>query len=175
MESRLPLWLDYARSIGPLLAVLVAVGVALMQFYLQRRQLEQSLFDKRFAVYSAVRRFLMECSQASLGILKDDPAYRLFQRDTPPAKFLFGDDVSDLLAQVHKHVTYSEGEQGSITMFDSEATALSLAWEAEKVFYPYLAIYKDRNVVLRAIDRADQWMANGQSKFAGRYRGDTDS
>jgi hypothetical protein len=65
-------------------------------------------------------------------------------------------------------------------MFDPEATdpmatALSLAWEAEKVFFPYLAIYKDRNVFLRAIDGANQWMANGQSKFARRYGGDTDS
>ena len=49
---------SYISAYAPFVGVLVAIGVALMQFYLQREQAKQSLFDRRFTVYTAVERYL---------------------------------------------------------------------------------------------------------------------
>ena len=58
-------FLDYLQSLGPLIAASVAVGTALMQYYLQRQQMKQQLFDKRFTVYRTVEAYLMAVSAAS--------------------------------------------------------------------------------------------------------------
>jgi hypothetical protein len=51
-------WIDIVAVFIPAAAVFVAVGVGFMQYYLQRRQLRQNLYDKRYTVYEAVRKYL---------------------------------------------------------------------------------------------------------------------
>ena len=46
-------------AIAPAVAVLVAVGVALMQYYLQKQQQKQALFEKRFKVYEETLSYLV--------------------------------------------------------------------------------------------------------------------
>jgi hypothetical protein len=53
-------FLGYLQALGPLIAACVAVGVALTQRHLQKQQLKQNLFEKRFAVYEAIKRHLVE-------------------------------------------------------------------------------------------------------------------
>ena len=48
-------FLGYLQALGPLIAACVAVGVASMQYYLQRQQMKQQMFAKRFEVYSEQR------------------------------------------------------------------------------------------------------------------------
>ena len=47
---------SYITAYAPLLAVFVAIGVALMQYYLQKQQLKQDLYDKRFRVFYAIQK-----------------------------------------------------------------------------------------------------------------------
>src|SRR4051794_6867081 len=48
----------YLQSLGPLIAASVAIGVALVQYGLQRQSQKQDLFDKRFTVFTTVEAYL---------------------------------------------------------------------------------------------------------------------
>src|ERR1039458_7664385 len=79
--------LGYLQALGPLIAALVAVGVALMQRHLQKQQLKQNLFEKRWKVYTGVQDYLA-------AILREDGndllgPYPQFRRDTDPGELLF--------------------------------------------------------------------------------------
>lgn len=100
MPTPHPIWLDYATAIGPLLAVLVAVGVALMQYYLQRQQFKQDLYEKRFGVYEGVQAYVIAMLQTAGKT--DIPAYQQFRKSTDPAEFLFGSDVWEYVQQIGK-------------------------------------------------------------------------
>jgi hypothetical protein len=85
-------FLGYLQSLGPLIAACVAVGVGLMQRHLQKRQLTQDLFEKRWKIYSGVQDYLAALLREDSG---DDlyAPYRQFRLDTDPGQFLFGKAV----------------------------------------------------------------------------------
>jgi len=77
---------------APFVAVVVAVGVGLMQAHLQRQHLRQELFNKRFAIYTAMRDLedaMFKC-QPHQAFTSD--AWWKFHRATQSATFLFGFD-----------------------------------------------------------------------------------
>ena len=51
-------FLEYLQGLGPLIAASVAVGVAWVQYSLQRQSQKQDLFEKRFKVYTTVEAYL---------------------------------------------------------------------------------------------------------------------
>jgi hypothetical protein len=58
-------FLGYLQSLGPLIAASVAVGVAGVQYSLQRQSQKQDLFDKRFTVYTSVEAYLVSLNTAN--------------------------------------------------------------------------------------------------------------
>lgn len=86
--------LDYA----PFLAMIIAIGVALMQAYLQRQQQKQTLFDRRFKVYQETIAYLMTMLQ--LRGETDLPRYQVFRTETDPGEFMFASDVFDFIEDV---------------------------------------------------------------------------
>jgi hypothetical protein len=86
--------LDYA----PILAMVIAIGVAVMQAYLQRQQRKQTLFDRRFKVYQETIAYLMTMLQ-----LREDAdlaRYQVFRTETDPGEFMFASDVFDFIKDV---------------------------------------------------------------------------
>ena len=47
-------WVDFLEALGPLIAVVAVLIVGSSQAYLQRQQLKQDLYDKRFRVYRSL-------------------------------------------------------------------------------------------------------------------------
>src|ERR1035441_500799 len=85
---------NYLQQFGPLLAACVAVGVAFMQRYLQKQQLKQNLFEKRWDVYrdlgSHINTIVHQTSQNSPDWSKLlDPIDQMEH-----AQFLFGKEVA---------------------------------------------------------------------------------
>src|SRR5580698_4447533 len=68
-------FLGYLQSLGPLIAASVAIGVASMQYYLQRQQMKQTLFDKRFEVYTTVEAYF-----AAVNTDNDESKAKLHER-----------------------------------------------------------------------------------------------
>jgi len=93
-------WIDILAAFAPVVAVFVAVGVGLMQLYLQRQQWKQNLYDKRYVVYDAVKEYMSAvwCAYGKQGI--DD--YWRFRQATDSTKFLFGPIVTAFVDHVHE-------------------------------------------------------------------------
>jgi hypothetical protein len=85
-----------AALAGPI-AAFIAVGVGAWQARLQRQQLRQNLFAKRFGVYLALRQFLNTLSE--LGKTLD--AACLLQ-NTKQAEFLFEPEIEEFLKEVFR-------------------------------------------------------------------------
>ena len=78
----------------------VAVWVAFTQRRIQKRQIQQNLFDKRFAVYNAVRELLMTIVRADGRFDWKECVQYLYTVES--AEFLFGDDVNKHLLKVRE-------------------------------------------------------------------------
>ena len=153
-------------AFAPAIAVLAAVIIGGIQLYLQRKQQQQDLFDKRFDVYDAVRTFLSS-AQTSSGPL-DNQQYDLFLSRTKSAKFLFGSDVMVFLAEIHCQISHQENTDNTIERFiepsdtDEEGDPLTTVWRlsaaAEPAFHDYLQIHHDRWFPGRLYDAINRWM-----------------
>jgi hypothetical protein len=95
----------------------VAVGiVAFQQWRVARNKLRLDLCEKRFEVYSATKDFLMlflvdpqranDRARARQETFFTEAAYGRFVMATSGAEFLFGNDVSQYLARIRKHVAF---------------------------------------------------------------------
>jgi hypothetical protein len=90
---------DFAKllsAFGVPVALFIAIGNALWQSYLQRRQFKISLFDKRFPVYETLRRFL------AFGMKKTEAECVAFLQETRSGKYLFGPAFDDFVNEVYR-------------------------------------------------------------------------
>jgi len=69
-----------------------------MQAYLQRQQLKQALFDKRFKVYQETIAYLKTLIDLRGNI--DQLRYHVFRTESDPGQFLFAPDVFDFIKDV---------------------------------------------------------------------------
>lgn len=58
--SSLPVWVQVLQALAVPVIAGVGAWIALQQMYLARVKLQHDLFDRRYAVFQAVRRFLEE-------------------------------------------------------------------------------------------------------------------
>jgi hypothetical protein len=176
-------WIDYALAVAPFLAMLVAIGVALVQVHLQREKMRQDLYDKRFAVYWAI----VEFDRALIGN-DDATSYEnvtTLHTLTAHTGFLFGTDVVDFVAQVHhklnhifdlelKQRRFIEDKEGE---FVSMSKISSLKFELFSFievncglrFAPYLRLQHRDGWMLRLKATVDQWMDRTQAIMDLRY------
>lgn len=90
-----PSWIQIVSALGVPLALAIAIGNALWQSHLQRRQLKQALFEKRFPVFVTLREFLVSGN-------KTGDQCSTFLRETKQGKFLFGVAFDDFVNQVYE-------------------------------------------------------------------------
>jgi hypothetical protein len=102
-QSQLPLWVQYAQAVGtPLLAVVIAsVGawLAWQQVRIARVKLQHDLYDQRFAVFQAARKFLAEVLTHRR---PSDEEIRLYVIGTADAGFLLNEDIATYLEEIRK-------------------------------------------------------------------------
>lgn len=143
--------------LGPIATLAVGCAVAFIawqQWQLARNKLRLDLFDRRYKVYDATRKFLAIFAR---DYTFTDSQLGEFAADTSEAEFLFGSDVVDYLAQIrtgaldrrtrrerahqevlqmpadeqaHQHAKAAEAEQQM--WLDEQITAMT------KTFTPYL-------------------------------------
>ena len=171
---------SYISAYAPLLAVLVAVGVALMQYYLQRKQWEQQMFAKRFEVYAAVGRFL-SAALNSHGRL-DSAEYDRFVFEIRPAKFMFGSDVATFIHEINGAISQEDAVPGTYGKYvrrlepddlegEGDLTTAIMRWgfRAEVAFGPYLQIHHDQSWLARFVARVDRWVDERPHILKSRY------
>ena len=142
----------WASILGPIATLIVGVGiffVAWQQWQIARSKLRLDLFDRRYKVYDATRKFLSEIIRSAN--FKDSHLCE-FYAGTSDAEFLFGSDVVDYLAQIRKraidmrmhHEMCDPMPVGDERSRHVQANHDQLVWLGEqltgmtKIFTPYL-------------------------------------
>jgi hypothetical protein len=92
-------FLGNLQALGPLIAAFVAVIVGLTQWYLQKKYLEQNSFERRYAVYEALKKY-MGAIYFNHGKDDDFVNYKDFLSGTRGSQFLFNPDVVAYIAEI---------------------------------------------------------------------------
>jgi hypothetical protein len=142
--------LDFANILsgfGVPVALLIAIGNAMWQSRLQRRQLQVSLFEKRFPVFVTVREFLVSGEKTA-------DQCSVFLRETRQGKFLFGPAFDAFVNEVYSkaqrrrslHELLANGQRPNeryLQELDSVENWLTDAFTvAEKQFGSYIQLSK---------------------------------
>jgi len=184
--------IDYA----PFMAMTIAIVVALTQVYLQNRQFDLNLFDKRYKVYAAMDEFITTILNGNGAM---GGAVSKFRADTAHAEFLFGQDViafiglvtakamdlslvaTQLQAHVNAHlefqrgVTNAEPPTTSIAKLNESHSEL-MGWmikaqvEQNAVFRHSLKLHHERLWIVRWMGYIKTWVENADDNLKSRYR-----
>ncbi len=116
--------------------VLLAVGgvyIAYQQFRLGRERLKLDLFEKRFAVFAAVRRFLSAI--AAEGKFQMEQLFE-YRRSVAEASFLFESDITTFIEEIDKHALrlWVVKEKDSVTPLGDEKVRLADGWGKEMMW-----------------------------------------
>jgi len=97
--SQLPSWVQILQALAVPLIAAVGALVAIQQMRIARIKLQHDLYDRRYAVFQAVRRFLDE-TVANLVVSHD--ILRAFVIGTADAEFLFPDELAAYLGEMSR-------------------------------------------------------------------------
>jgi hypothetical protein len=87
---------DLISAAALVLALAIAIGNAIWQSWLQRRQLKHTLFEKRFPIYVATRAFLNGITSSV-----DAPSPRTFLQETRAVEWLFPSVIGSFVNEVY--------------------------------------------------------------------------
>jgi hypothetical protein len=163
-------FLGYLQSLGPLIAASVAIGVALVQYGLQRQSQKQDLFDKRFTVFTTVEAYLTAVNTGDSE--SKEKLYGQFAVAARHADFLFGPEIrafiDAFLALDLDRESHLEGDE----QWCDATLELTrrLTDDVEPIFRPYLQLLQQRSWFARFIARLNRWVDSDQPAAMGsRY------
>lgn len=104
-SSSLPVWVQVLQALAVPVIAAVGAWVALQQMYLARVKLQHDLFDRRYAVFQALRRFLDEAVSEKV---VSSETFRAFALGTADAAFLFDDQLGGYLKEMRDHAAQAQ-------------------------------------------------------------------
>lgn len=120
-------WLELLRALGPLIIGIVVAYIAYQQWKVNQTALREKLFDRRFAVFEAVRDALAESdNQKLLGGEEAKPVLANLVLAQSAAVFLFEEDVQSEIKGIRANIQelktlHKSEKQGA----ETEATRLA--------------------------------------------------
>lgn len=159
----MPLWVQVLQALTVPVIAAVGAWVALQQMYIARVKLQHDLYDRRSAVFEAVRQFLNEAISQKI---VSTETFRSFALRTADAPFLFDDRLAAYLKEMRDHGAnaqsiYSVIESGEGIMPPdqkaraSEEAGKHLMWLVGQIdriaekFRPFLTLNKRSRSPLR--------------------------
>jgi hypothetical protein len=110
-QSQLPLSVQYAQALGaPLIAVVIGgfgAWIAFQQMRLARIKVRHDTYDRKYAVFLAVRWVLIVVAGLKRAPTLED--MRDFITEMAAAPFLFDDQLVDYLKEIEAHVDRAQG------------------------------------------------------------------
>jgi len=101
----LPSWIQILQALAVPLIAAVGAWVAIQQMRIARIKLQHDLYDRRYAVFQAVRRFL-DAMVGNLVVSHD--ILRAFLIGTADAEFLFPDDLAAYLGEMSRRARIAQ-------------------------------------------------------------------
>jgi hypothetical protein len=149
----LPLWVQALQALAVPVIAAVGAWVAVQQMVIARVKLQHDLYDRRYAVFDAVRTFLNE----AVGSRVVSPeTFRTFALGTADAEFLFDDALAGYLREMREHaskaqaiyITMQQMEPGDQKAAASSAASEHTMWLINQIdglaakFRPFLMLEK---------------------------------
>jgi hypothetical protein len=110
-QSQLPLWVQYAQALGaPLLAVVIGgfgAWIGFQQMRLARIKVQHDTYDRKYAVFQAVRWVLIVVSGLKRAPTLED--MRNFINEMAAVPFLFDNRLVEYLNEIETHVSRANG------------------------------------------------------------------
>jgi hypothetical protein len=139
-------WIQTLSAIAAPLAASVAAAVACWQFHLQKQTLKLGLFDRRYAVYEAVRTFLAGFARNAR---TEESETTTMLRETRGGVWLFGSEVTDFIKELttksNKLRTLESVPRDPVRQPEIEELISWMATSAPVIahhtFAPYLNLY----------------------------------
>lgn len=98
----LPWWVQAVQALAVPVIAVVGTWVAIQQMVIARAKLQHDLYERRYAVFDAVRTYLAEVM--SNGIASQETT-RTFVLKTGDAEFLFDDELAAYLKEMREHAS----------------------------------------------------------------------
>ena len=150
-----PHWIEYVKAFGPAIIAAFVAYIAYQQWQINRANLREKLFDRRFELFKTAHRFLSVVVQDAK--VPDESLPEFFDA-IQRSRFLFGTDIQKYLKEVNsraqqmrlyqiKREGLSVGEEKSKIV---ELESQELKWLCEQTsevfdkFEPYLGFEKHK-------------------------------
>lgn len=169
-------WFDFLAALAPSFGVIAAVYIGLMQAHLQRQNLKQNLYDKRFRVFYAIERVFCDpdATKKAKELLPE------LERETAEVSFLFGPEIKSLLSEIdaalrdlrwEEHARFETGQtaEDPIPFVNAVKMWDKLRMKTEMLFRPYLQLQQERNWLALLIARANHWIESADNVMRSRY------
>jgi hypothetical protein len=101
--TSLPQWLQWAQAIALVCIPLIGALLAWQQVRVAYAKLQLDLYDRRFAVFDAARRLLLEVARERTASPEGLVAFIVATAD---ANFLFNDEINTYLVELRKRVEH---------------------------------------------------------------------
>jgi hypothetical protein len=161
-SSSLPLWVEVLQALAVPVIAAVGAWIAAQQMYLARVKLQHDLYDRRYAVFDAVRRFLDEAVATKIVSAETLHSFALRTADAP---FLFDDapylkEMRERAAKAQSIYSVIEGVPGMPAdqkARASQAAGEHLTWLVGQLdglaeqFRPFLTLDKRSRAPLRLL------------------------
>jgi hypothetical protein len=156
----LPLWVQVLQALAVPVIAAVGAWAALRQMYIARVKLQHDLYDRRYAVFEAVRRFLDEA--VSQRIVSRE-TFSSFALGTADAVFLFDDAIAAYLKKMREHAATAQSiysvmdAAGDQQAAASKAAGEHFSWVVNQIdvleekFRPFLTLDRRSRPPLRLL------------------------
>ena len=124
------------QSIATLVVGLAVAFIAFQQFKVSHDKLRLDLFDRRYKVYDATRKFLTIIAQKATF---DTAELFEFYAGTSDAEFLFGSDVLEYIAQIRER---------------------AVAMRTQTKLYEHFPVSDEHSRLVQAVADAEVWLGN---------------
>jgi hypothetical protein len=149
----LPLWVQALQALAVPVIAAVGAWVAVQQMVIARVKLQHDLYDRRYAVFDAVRAFLNEAISSKI---VSPETFRMFALKTAEAEFLFVNGLAAYLREMREHaskaqsiyITMQQMEPGDQKAAASRAASEHTMWLINQIdgltarFRPFLMLEK---------------------------------
>ena len=151
----LPLWVQALQALAVPVIAAVGTWVAVQQMVIARVKLQHDLYDRRYAVFDAVRAFLSEAISSQI---VSPETFRMFALKTADAEFLFDNGLAAHLREMREHasraqaiyITMQQLEPGDQKAAASRAASEHTMWLINQIdglaarFRPFLMLQKHK-------------------------------
>ncbi|MEM8653783.1 MAG: hypothetical protein AAGF36_03490 [Pseudomonadota bacterium] len=153
--NEVPLWFEYLKALAPALIALFVAYIAYQQWLVNRSNLKEKLFDRRFEIFKGTQRFLSHILRDAK--VSDDQLFEFFDV-VQRSRFMFDKEIHLYLVEVRKRALKLQTYQAELLELEAGTDRKNivhmkyeqLKWLTDQgpkifdIFAPYMSFGRNR-------------------------------